>query len=118
MVPLDVTLRCAWTMREVDALRGSSAAGDLLAKAVAVMVARDGTFVPHDAVAAIALTNPELFGWANRNVRCEVSGDVTTGCTVVDRRKNGIPWAVSVAEDVRSEAVTMRIMEAIGLLTK
>jgi pyrimidine-specific ribonucleoside hydrolase len=89
MIPLDLTERFEWSDGEVEALRSAGRAGKLLARAIRYVQERDGVFVPHDAVAAIALTSPEQFGWSPRLVRCETRGEFTTGETVVDRRS----WA-------------------------
>jgi inosine-uridine nucleoside N-ribohydrolase len=114
MIPLDVTERFDWSTSEITALRGAGRVGKLLADAIHYVHDRDGIFVPHDAVAAIALTSPELFDWRPRQVRCETKGEFTTGETVVDRRPWGSSGHVLVAEDVEVPEVSARILSAIA----
>jgi inosine-uridine nucleoside N-ribohydrolase len=114
MIPLDVTKRFEWTASEIQALRGVGRVGSLLADAIRYVHERDGVFVPHDAVAAIALTSPGLFTWTPRQVRCETKGEFTTGATVVDRRPGGSPGQVLVAEDVDIPEVSARILKAVA----
>jgi pyrimidine-specific ribonucleoside hydrolase len=116
MVPLDITTRFNWSTSDLDALRAAGELGRLLAQAVNFILNRDGVFVPHDAVAAIAMTSPELFTWRSRSARCETVGLLTTGETVIDRRPNAEPGVVSVAEDVDVAQVGARIVDAIGRL--
>jgi len=114
MIPLDVTERFQWSAGEIRALRGAGRVGNLLADAVRYALDRDGSFVPHDAVAATALTSPELFSWIPRQVRCETKGEFTTGETVVDRRPGGSPGHVLVAEDADIPEVSTRILNAVA----
>jgi pyrimidine-specific ribonucleoside hydrolase len=114
MVPLDVTMRCAWTMKDVETLATRGEAGPLLASAIGAICSRDGTFVPHDAVAVIAMVDPDLFGWTRRYVRCETQGALTTGQTVVDRRPQSPEPNAAVADDVDVGAVRDRILDAVS----
>jgi len=114
MIPLDVTMRFEWSARETQALRTVGRVGRLLADAIRHVQERDGVFVPHDAVAAIALTSPGLFTWTPRQVRCETKGEFTTGETVVDRRPGGSPGRVLVAGDADIPAVSARILKAVA----
>jgi len=118
MVPLDVTLQCSWGAQEVLALKGVSGGGAMLAAAVEPLLLRDRIFVPHDAVAAVAVLEPSLFEWVARDVRCETTGVLTRGATVVDRR----PWTAGgqtlVAEAVHSEKVNELILEALAALPR
>ena len=116
MVPLDVTERFMWSAIELDALRATGRMGHLLADAVAFAHDRDGFFVPHDAVAAIALTSPDLFRWTARQARCETKGELTCGETVVDRRPWSSPGSVLVAEDADVPDVSARILAAVASL--
>jgi inosine-uridine nucleoside N-ribohydrolase len=77
---------------------------------------RDQVFVPHDAVAAIAMMAPELFTWKARPARCETAGSLTAGATVIDRRPQAAAGHVLVAEDVEVTEVSARILEAIRSL--
>ena len=114
MIPLDMTERFEWSAGEIKTLRGAGRAGNLLADAISYVQERDGIFVPHDAVTAIALTSPELFGWTPRQVRCETKGEFTTGETLVDRRPWGSPGRVLVSGDVDVPEVTSRILSAVA----
>jgi pyrimidine-specific ribonucleoside hydrolase len=116
MVPLDVTSRFSWSERELQALRCVGRFGCLLAQALSFVQRRDQVFVPHDAVAAVALTAPELFTWNARPARCETEGALTAGATVVDRRPHAAAGHVLVAEDVQVAEVSARILEAISSL--
>jgi inosine-uridine nucleoside N-ribohydrolase len=116
MVPLDVTERFTWSAKELGALSETGRMGSLLAAAIDEIHARDGVFIPHDAVTALALTEPELFEWGSHWVRCEVSGEFTTGATVVDRRPDAPAGLIGVAQDVDVATATRRILEAIGNL--
>ena len=95
MVPLDITGRFAWGGAEVAAVRAAAPVVGPLADALGTVLRRDGTVVPHDAVAAVALVEPDLFAWSARDVRCETSGAVTTGATVVDRRRAPLDGGVA-----------------------
>ena len=77
---------------------------------------RTGKSDPHDAVAALAMTAPELFAWRARPTRCETAGLLTTGATVVDRRPGSEGGHILVAEDVDVTEVSIRIIEAIRRL--
>jgi inosine-uridine nucleoside N-ribohydrolase len=114
MIPLDVTERFEWSAGEIQALRGAGRVGNLLADAIRYVQDRDGSFVPHDAVTAIAMTSPELFSWIPRQVRCETKGEFTTGEIVVDRRPGGTPGRVLVAEDADIPEVSTRILKAVA----
>jgi pyrimidine-specific ribonucleoside hydrolase len=116
MVPLDVTSRFRWSHGELEALRSAGRLGSLLALALSFAQSRDQVFVPHDAVAAIAMTTPELFTWKARPARCETTGSLTAGATVIDRRPHAGAGHVLVAEDVDVAEVTGRILEAIRSL--
>jgi pyrimidine-specific ribonucleoside hydrolase len=114
MIPLDVTERFEWSAAEIRTLRSAGRVGNLLADAIRHVQERDGIFVPHDAVTAIALTSPELFDWTPRHVRCETKGEFTSGETVVDRRLWGSPGRVLVAGDVDVPEVSSRILSAVA----
>jgi inosine-uridine nucleoside N-ribohydrolase len=116
MVPLDVTERFMWSAIELDSLRSAGRLGGRLADAIGFAHDRDGFFVPHDAVAAIALTSPELFRWTARQARCETKGELTTGETVIDRRPWSSPGSVLVAEDADVPEVSARILTAVASL--
>jgi pyrimidine-specific ribonucleoside hydrolase len=116
VVPLDITIRFLWTSDHLDRLRATGRVGAILAQALGFLVDRDGIFVPHDAVAALAMTSPELFTWRARPARCESTGLLTSGATVIDRRPGADGAGVLVAEDVEVTEVSARIVEAITRL--
>ncbi len=111
-----VTERFSWSVSELELLRAAGSVGRLLADAIGYAHDRDGSFVPHDAVAAIALVAPDLFEWSARQARCETRGEVTSGATVVDRRPWSTPGSVLVAEDVEVAGVSARILGAVGAI--
>jgi inosine-uridine nucleoside N-ribohydrolase len=88
----------------------------IAARACSFLCDRDAQFIPHDAVATVALLSPELFAWEDRWVRCEVNGQWTRGMTVVDRRPHGTKGSVRVAVGVNVDAVKERIFEAVRAL--
>jgi len=116
MVPLDITGRFVWRDSQIAALGGAAPTVRPLAGAIDAVLRRDGRFVPHDAVAAVALVEPQLFSWSTRSVRCERTGELTSGATIVDRRGPVHPGSVSVADDVDLAAVTERILAALRRL--
>jgi pyrimidine-specific ribonucleoside hydrolase len=117
MIPLDVTMRCAFTEEDIQGLKDCSSAGALIGSAAGVLCGRDGSFVPHDGVAAAAVLSPELFGWAARRVRCERGGILTRGATVVDRRPKAELGSTLIAEDVDAGAVRKVIFEAVASIS-
>ena len=114
IVPLDVTMRIGFGHAEVDQIRGLGAVGRAVAAAMAAMVERDGLFIPHDAIAAVAFLRPELFEWRRRWVRCETAGHLTTGALVVDRRRHSPPGDTDIAEDLDAPAVVEHIVAAVA----
>jgi pyrimidine-specific ribonucleoside hydrolase len=116
MVPLDVTTRFRWAQAEVERLGAVGEPGAVLASAIASVLARDGAFVPHDAVAAMALVEPDLFGWERRVVRCETAGVITTGETVVDRRPRAPREGIAVAMTADVAEVNERIFDLLTRL--
>jgi pyrimidine-specific ribonucleoside hydrolase len=116
MVPLDITLQFRWSVAELDELGSTGPIGALLRRAAGFVQARDGVFVPHDAVAAIAMTSPQLFEWFARPTRCETVGTFTTGATVVDRRPRAEPGSVLIAEAADVAEITARMLQGIAAL--
>ncbi len=117
MVPLDITNRFVWGDSQIAAIGDAASSGRLLAEAIGSVHRREGWFVPHDAVAAVALLEPQLFSWSTRSVRCESAGEPTAGATIVDRRGPDRPSAVSVADDVDVPQVNERILAAVRRLS-
>ena len=116
MVPLDLTMQCEWTAGEIDELARLGDAGMLLSKPAGMMCGRDGAFVPHDAVTAVALLQPGLFRWAPKHVRCEPEGRFSAGTTIADRRPHAPQPNVLVAEECDTAGVRTAIFDAIGRL--
>lgn len=116
MVPLDVTMSCRWSRDDLAALAALGPVGALLSRPIKALCDRDGGFVPHDAVAAIALLEPGRLSWADRHVRCERAGSVATGATVVDRRPRSLPPNARVAEGCDPAEIRAAIFAAIAKL--
>ncbi len=116
VVPLDVTHLVPLTREDLVALSDVGDMGALAARACSHFHHPGGEMVPHDAVAAGAHLEPELFLWEERWVRCELRGTWTRGMTVVDRRDHGERGPVKIAADVDAAAVKDRIFSAIGSL--
>jgi inosine-uridine nucleoside N-ribohydrolase len=112
VVPLDVTTRVHLGAVDLDRWRGSLV-GSVLADAYGAMIGR-GEPVPHDAVAAVAWLQPELFEWSSRPLRCDTTGTATRGALL-----SGDPSATSatrVAVDLDVAEVHRRIVDAIAAL--
>jgi inosine-uridine nucleoside N-ribohydrolase len=116
MVPLDITHQVPLVADDLYRLGECGRLAALTARACSFLCDRDSRFIPHDAIAAVALLNPELFSWEDRWVRCEVSGEWARGMTVVDRRPHGAIGSVRVAAAVDVAAVRERIFEAVRAL--
>ena len=95
---------------------GSIGSGSITRCLTSAAPAGHGFFVPHGAVAAIALFDPDLLGWSTRSVRCECTGELTNGATVVDRRRTDATGSVSVAVGVDVPPVNTRILAALSSL--
>lgn len=116
IVPLDVTLQVPLAPRDLNAMADLGQVAALAARACTHFHNQGNRMIPHDAVAAVAQLNPELFRWEERWVRCELDGQWTRGMTVVDRRTHGEPGSVRVAVDVSHSAVKAKILEGLSLL--
>ncbi|MDA8296569.1 MAG: nucleoside hydrolase [Actinomycetota bacterium] len=116
MVPLDLTASCRWSREDLAALAALGPVGALLSRPVGALCARDGGFVPHDAVTAIALLEPARLSWSERHVCCERAGSVTTGATVVDRRHHAPPPNARLAEGCDPVEIRAAIFAAIAKL--
>jgi len=114
MIPLDITMRFEWTDADIQILKRCSGAGAVLGSAAEVLCRRDGFFVPHDAVVAAALIDAGLFRWVPRRMRCETTGLLTRGETIVDRRPQSEPGSTLIAEDVDAPGVTKAILDAVA----
>jgi inosine-uridine nucleoside N-ribohydrolase len=116
MVPLDVTTRFVWSSAELDALGAAGRLGAIYSEAIGFAHTRDGRFLPHDAVTAVALVRPDLFVWTGCSVRCETSGGPSCGATIIDRDREDGRSHVMVAEDVMVAEVTEEILGAVARL--
>lgn len=122
LVPLDVTSRIALEFGFVNELPPETTkTGRLLHKLLPYLcrVYRQQLgmelFHLHDAVAVVALTNPELFEMVEMVGDVECSGELTTGTTVFDRRitYRG-PRNMDVAKEVDVAAVTDCILRSLA----
>jgi pyrimidine-specific ribonucleoside hydrolase len=117
VVPLDVTHQVALGSGDLKELAGEGGrVAGLAAAACGYICDRDGVIYPHDATAAIAWTDPGLFAWEERSVRCETTGTYTRGMTVVDRRRHASPGRVRIAVAVDAPAVRGRLLQALHRL--
>jgi inosine-uridine nucleoside N-ribohydrolase len=116
VVPLDVTLQVPLSPKDLIAMAELGQVAALAARACSHFHERGGRMIPHDAVAAVAHMDPELFQWEERWVRCELDGRWTRGMTVVDRRQHGEPGSVRLAVAVNPRAVKERIFEGLSSL--
>ena len=116
MVPLDATRQVRFTPEDLAVMAQMGEVAALAARACSHFHNQGDSMVPHDAVAAVATLQPELFGWEEHWVRCELDGRWTRGMTVVDRRPHGEPGAVRVALYVNGTSVKEAIFEALRSL--
>jgi inosine-uridine nucleoside N-ribohydrolase len=116
MIPLDVTRQIRLTPDDLAVMAELGEVSTLAARACSHFHNQGDPMVPHDAVAVVAMLQPELFAWEEYWVRCEQDGRWTRGMTVVDRRPHGEPGSVRVATDVQWEPVKERIFEALRSL--
>jgi purine nucleosidase len=116
MVPLDVTHQIRIEPADLTSMAKLGRVGALAAQSCSYFHGKGSDITPHDAVAAVALLNPDLFEWEERWVRCELAGTWTRGMTVVDRRQHGERGSVRVAVAADVSAVNERIFEAIRSL--
>jgi inosine-uridine nucleoside N-ribohydrolase len=122
LVPLDITSRIAFDFGFVNQIPPETTrTGRLLHKILPHLcrVYRQQlgmeVFHIHDAVAVVALTNPELFEMAEMQGDVECSGELTTGTTVFDRRLTYRgPRNMDVAKVVEPAAVTDCILRSLA----
>lgn len=114
MVPLEVTTRVALHPADIGALRHGGRTARLLADLADDLAARDGRFVPHDAVAALALIEPTLFRWERHALRCDTTDGPARGRTTVveDGRDEGRP-RVLLAREVDPAVAVRLVIEAV-----
>jgi inosine-uridine nucleoside N-ribohydrolase len=113
VVPLDVTHQVGLEAGDLEELGSRGHLAQLAATACRYICDRDGVIFPHDATAAIAQTDPDLFAWEERSVRCETTGTFTRDMTVADRRRHASRGEVRIAMGVDTRAVKNRLLEAL-----
>jgi purine nucleosidase len=121
LVPLDVTRAVHLTMSFLDELPGEDTrVGAFLRKilqfrylAYHQRLAQESIHL-HDAVALLAVLQPEHFGCEEMAGDVETSGELTVGATVFDRRRNR-EWRpnMEVAMTVDAEAVEREIVQSL-----
>lgn len=79
MVPLDVTHMVPFTSEDLTAMSELGQLAALAARACSHFHDQGRQMFPHDAIAAVAHLNPELFEWEERWVRCELNGTWSAG---------------------------------------
>lgn len=122
LVPLDVTTQVVQTFDFLDQIPDeSSRAGSFLRKTLPYLyrshrqyLGEEGIHL-HDAVALVAATDRELFELKQMSGDVEVSGELTRGATVFDRRR--LPQSrpnMEVAVSADGAAVTDCILRSLG----
>jgi inosine-uridine nucleoside N-ribohydrolase len=122
LVPLDVTGKIALDFGFVNHLPPETTrSGKLLHKILPHLcrVYRQHlgmeVFHIHDAIALIALTNPELFEMVEMHGDVECSGELTAGTTVFDRRSTYRgPRNMDVAKEIDVAAVTDCLLRGLA----
>ena len=121
LVPLDVTSQVRWSLDLLEQLPAETTrAGKLLRKILpfAFRAYRRELGLElihiHDAVAVAAALHPELFTTSELSGDVEVSGDLTLGATIFDRRPNcHVRGDMEVALEVDSAAVADCIVRSL-----
>jgi purine nucleosidase len=122
LVPLDVTERVKFDLGFLSQLPPeTSRAGNVLrsimpyyCRAYRQQLGLEMFTLP-DAVALVALTNPELFETVEMSGDVEISGELTTGATIFDRRAmfRG-PRNMDVAKEIDVNAVTDCVLRGLN----
>lgn len=123
LVPLDVTTQVTMNFGHLDMLPSeSSKVGRLLRRilpfafrAYRQELGLEGIYL-HDAVAVVAATHPELFTTQHLGGDVEVSGELTAGATILDRRRPP-EWRgnMHVALEVDAVPVMDAILRALAV---
>jgi len=114
VVPLDATWQVRLRPVDLARLLYGPPHAHAIARACQSFAGREDEPCPHDAVAAVAWLEPELFAWEARHVRCELDGTHTRGMTVFDRRPHGTPGdGIEVTTTLDAAAVHDRILDAV-----
>lgn len=121
LVPLDVTSRVAFDFGFVNHLPPETTRAGVLLRAMLPHLTRVyrqyhgmETFFLHEAVGLTALTNPELFEMTEMAGDVEISGELTAGTTVFDRRVTYRgPRNMEVARELDVAAVTDCVLRGL-----
>jgi purine nucleosidase len=122
LIPLDVTDQVVWSLDLLDKLPPDySRAGKLLRAALPYYFRSVRQHLGMesirlaDAVAIMAVVHPELFRTEEISGDVEVSGELTTGATIFDRRGNAVHRGdMEVALEVDAAAVTDAIVRGLA----
>lgn len=125
LAPLDVTNQVVFDLSLLNQLPAESTkAGKFLRRMMpfAFRAYRQNfgmeTIHLHDAVALVALTNPELFEFRSLACDIETRGDVAMGATIFDRRPGSGPrGSIEVAMNVDAAAVADCVLRALNAPT-
>ena len=125
LIPLDVTTQVTFGMDLIEKLpSATSNAGHLLRRMLPFFFnafhQRLGkeSIVLNDAIALLSLTNPEIFETRALNGDVEISGEITRGVTVFDRRSDaeGTP-NMAVATAINIEEAKRLLIERLNAIT-
>jgi inosine-uridine nucleoside N-ribohydrolase len=114
LVPLDVTREVCFRLEFIEQLPTEKTRAGKLLRAIVPHIFRtyrqelgiEGVHL-HDAIALALVVHPELFTMTEMVGDVEVSGEITTGATIFDRRQNPrIGASMDVAVGVDAVAVT------------
>jgi inosine-uridine nucleoside N-ribohydrolase len=114
VVPLDITRSVRLTSHDLAPWSSGSPPAQFCA-ALARRRLVDDVMTPHDAVAAVAACEPNLFRWDRLHVRGSPADPAPSGVLVVDRSPDASPNA-RVAVDVDASAVARAIVESVSTL--
>lgn len=117
LIPLDVTEQLLFSYNLLDQLPNETTRAGKFLKAILPHMFRshrqvlglEGVHL-HDAVAVVAALHPELFGFEAMAGDVELSGELTSGMTLFDRRKQR-DWRVNM--EVALEIDTVSVEDAI-----
>ncbi len=122
VVPLDITSRVVFNYDLLEQLPPESTRAGRVLRRILPHAFRthrqklglEGVYL-HDVVALLAVTRPDLFTTQRLAADVEVSGEITTGATVFDRRSLPDPGLkMEVALDVDVEGVIAAVVEGLA----
>lgn len=120
LIPLDVTQKLIFSYDLLNQLPSESTrAGRFLRKILPYtyrahrqILGVEGVFL-HEAIALVAMLEPELFTWEDMSCDVEIAGELTLGMTVFDRRsRTSAQDNMTVAVDYKPE-VSRRVVDLI-----